>query len=383
MSSSTLSMPASLLTSSAHVFTGDVAVDTATTPAAMSLSGSTKTTPVATNATSNALSNATSNALPNALSNATSQMCSPEETMSDITPLLSTSGSTDRHEQCNKVVCVDRDKQAARELTAVLESLTYEVAACAGDAFEAVRMVTTHDPDVVMVEVHLQDKFDGIALAQYLRDNFRAAIIFVTSDIKKDTLERALKMQPQGFLNKPYRPLDVRNALALAGQHSQVHPQLEASGQESNRQESSVQGRLEKIGGTLPALQLLTIITPHGKLVFDDGAEIVVSQGDVVDVQHPSRKQRSKQVLDDIIRRQQGCFRVDVLESAPKGSFKASVNGLLLQYQLDTDDIDRTLYDLRRLSLEAVDPYKHPSQLKESDSLIIETLGGDDDLNML
>lgn len=144
-----------------------------------------------------------------------------------------------------------------------------------------------------------------------------------------------------------------------------------------------MQGRLEKIGGALPALQLLTLITPHGKLVFDDGAEIVVSQGDVVDVQHPSRKQRSKQVLDDIIRRQQGCFRVDVLESAPKGWFKASVNGLLLQYQLDTDDIDRTLYDLRRLSLEAVDPHKHPAQFRESDSLIIETLGGDDDLNIL
>jgi CheY-like chemotaxis protein len=354
-------MPTSPHTFSAHVFTVDVAVDTAaTTPAAMSLSSSTKTTPVVA-------------------TKATSQTFNPEETMSDITPSLSIDG----HKQFNKVVCIDRDKQASRELRAALESLKYEVAACASDAFEAVRIVTMHDPDVVMVDVHLQEPFDGLALAQYLQENFRAAIVFVASDTKTSTLERALELHPQGFLNKPYRPLDVRNALALARQYSQMRQPFKAERHEHSVQEGSVQGRLEKIGGALPALQLLTLITPHGKLVFDDGAEIVVSEGDVVDVQHPSRKQHSKQVLDDIIRRQQGCFRVEALESAPKRSFRASVNGLLLQYQLDADDIDRTLYDLRMLSLEAVDPYKHPSQFRESDSLIIETLSGDDELHIL
>lgn len=363
MSSSTLSLPVSLLTPSTHMFTVDVAVDTAT-PAAMS-SGATKTAPVVT-------------------TNATSQTRISEETMSDITPSLSTSGSTEGHKQCNKkVVCVDRDKQAARELRAALESLKYEVAACASDAFEAVRMVTMHDPDVVMVDVHLQEPFDGLALARYLQENFRAAVVFVASDTKTSTLERALELQPQGFLNKPYRPLDIRNALALACQHSQMRQAPNAKGHEHSVQEGSVQGRLEKIGGALPALQLLTLITPHGKLVFDDGATIVASEGYVVNATHPKEAQEPQDVLNNVIRRQTGHFCIDTFRTPPAGSLKVAVNALLLQYQIDADDIDRTLRDLNMLSLEAVDPYKHPSQFRESDSLIIESLSGDDDLNIL
>lgn len=289
--------------------------------------------------------------------------------MSDVSPSeLTESAPKDMLKPFNKAVYIDQDKQAARELTATLEALQYEVVACASNAFEAVRMITMYDPDVVLLEVTLQKRWDGIALARYLKDNFRAAIVFITADTQVATLDQALALHPQGFLNKPCRPLDVRNSLALARKYIRVP--LSTKG--------SLQGRLEKIGGALPALQLLTTLTTHGKLVFDDGATIVVSRGHVVDVQHPSGQHNPKQALEHITRRQQGHFCVDTLDMPPIGSLRVAVNGLLLQHQVDTDDIDRALHDFRMLSLEAIDPHKHPAQFTESDSLIIEALTGDD-----
>ena len=289
--------------------------------------------------------------------------------------------SIDVRKQCNKIVCVDRDKQAVRELTATLESLKYHVAACASDAFEAVRMVTMHNPDILMLEVSLQERFDGIALARYLRDNFRMAIVFVTEDVKTDTLERVLLLQPQGFLNKPYRPLDVRNVLAIACQYNSMRQQST-----NNTQEGCVQGRLEKIGGTLPALQLVATLTAHGKLVFDDGAAIIISNQNVIAVQHASEvvnnAHDAQRVLSNIIRRQTGHFCVEVLDKLPASLLKISVDGLLLQHHVDTDEVTRALHDFQTLSLEAVDPYKHPSQFKESDSLLIETLNNNDDFHL-
>jgi two-component system, response regulator PdtaR len=60
---------------------------------------------------------------------------------------------------------------------------------------------------------------DGIEVAHLMRSRFNVQSIFLSGICDPETLERAKQAVPLGFLEKPFRPSQVFNALqrALAG----------------------------------------------------------------------------------------------------------------------------------------------------------------------
>ena len=71
-------------------------------------------------------------------------------------------------------------------------------------------------PDLALVDIRLAGPMDGIELAGELLRHFSVRSIFLSGAFNAETMARARRVDPFGFLAKPFRPSQVFNALQLA-----------------------------------------------------------------------------------------------------------------------------------------------------------------------
>jgi hypothetical protein len=107
-----------------------------------------------------------------------------------------------------KVLIVEDEAIAALALEKILKKLGYMVCAKTPTGEEAIEVSEGCDPDVVIMDIRLAGKLDGIDAALRIKENRRdVAVIFVSAFSDEPTRERAKAANPLAFISKP---LDVR-----------------------------------------------------------------------------------------------------------------------------------------------------------------------------
>jgi PAS domain S-box-containing protein len=97
-----------------------------------------------------------------------------------------------------------------------LEGLGHEVTSLRGSGEEAVAALPAEDPDLVLMDVVLAGKLDGVESARLMRQSRPVPVIFLTAYADDDTIGRAKVTQPFGYLLKPFDPRELRVAIEVA-----------------------------------------------------------------------------------------------------------------------------------------------------------------------
>jgi DNA-binding NarL/FixJ family response regulator len=98
----------------------------------------------------------------------------------------------------------------------------YEVTGIASTGKEALRLVQSTRPDLILMDVQLHGSLDGIATATEAQKISKIPVVFVTAFGHEETRRRAKAARPYGFLTKPYRPEDLRAVVSAALAESRV-----------------------------------------------------------------------------------------------------------------------------------------------------------------
>ena len=114
------------------------------------------------------------------------------------------------------VLVVEDECTSAMLLEFQLLKLGYSVAGIASSGEEAIQMATENQPDLVLMDIHLDGKLDGIETARLLRSSSEIPVVFLTATLDEKTLERARPTNPCGYLSKPIQEQELRNILQLA-----------------------------------------------------------------------------------------------------------------------------------------------------------------------
>ncbi len=115
-----------------------------------------------------------------------------------------------------KILIVEDELIIAEDLSNSLKRMNYEVIGIAKDAFAAVRIIEQNMPDLMLLDINLGGKKDGIELAEELNLKYKIAIIFTTSYSDSATVERAKKVNPINYLVKPFTPDQLFTAIEIA-----------------------------------------------------------------------------------------------------------------------------------------------------------------------
>lgn len=101
-----------------------------------------------------------------------------------------------------RVLIVEDDTLVGMGLRTQLEKLGHEVVGQASGAAEAESIYQSENPDVVLVDIRLQDT-DGIALATRLLEQRRTPMVILSAHGDNELIERASAAGVFGYLIKP------------------------------------------------------------------------------------------------------------------------------------------------------------------------------------
>jgi two-component system cell cycle sensor histidine kinase/response regulator CckA len=125
-----------------------------------------------------------------------------------------------------QVLVVEDEHIVAPGLQVQLEEMGYEVPALAASGEEAVRLVDALRPDLVLMDVNLDGRMDGVTAAGVIHDCFRLPVVFLTAYADPELVARAKLARPFGFVVKPYEGPELAVAVAMALYRAALEQQL-------------------------------------------------------------------------------------------------------------------------------------------------------------
>jgi PAS domain S-box-containing protein len=154
-----------------------------------------------------------------------------------------------------RVLIVEDERIAAEDLRMTLEGLGFETAGVVASGEDALVRAETGHPDLVLMDIVLKGKLNGIGTALELRRRHDLPVIYITAYSDPDTIERVKESQPYGYIHKPFdfRELQVVIETALI----------------KHRIEKTLREREEWFSTTLKSIgDGVIAVDPAGKVTF-------------------------------------------------------------------------------------------------------------------
>jgi PAS domain S-box-containing protein len=171
--------------------------------------------------------------------------------------------------QPTKIFLVEDELVFAEDLRETLESRGYAVCGSVPTGEEALVAIPRESPDLVLIDIVLAGRMNGIELADAIRSLIDIPVIFLTSNIEDDTIANAKCTKPYGYIPKPFDERVLFSTIEIALFKHQADRQIRES---ENRYRTFVEniqgiayrydrnhvleffhGAIEKISGYPPA----------------------------------------------------------------------------------------------------------------------------------
>jgi len=111
--------------------------------------------------------------------------------------------SPDKNREPRKILIVEDEPIVALDEKKQVESFGYRVLDIVTTGEEAVVEIEKNPPDLVLMDINLEGKMDGIEVAETLKERFDIPVVFITAHSEVDTLQRAKITAPYAYLIKP------------------------------------------------------------------------------------------------------------------------------------------------------------------------------------
>lgn len=115
-----------------------------------------------------------------------------------------------------RIFLVEDDRVIVSTTTWRLEKMGYEVCGSADTGTDALDQIARLRPDLVLVDIHIRGAIDGIGVGALLREQLAVPFIYLTSKFDDETLAKAKKTHPEGYIVKPFQDKDLKVAIELA-----------------------------------------------------------------------------------------------------------------------------------------------------------------------
>jgi PAS domain S-box-containing protein len=125
-----------------------------------------------------------------------------------------------------KILIVEDEAIVAKNIEKHLLNAGYKVVGLATKAEESIEKAETEKPDLVLMDIKLKGKMDGIEAANKIRESLRLPVIFLTSYTDDETFQRAKLTDPFGYLIKPFEIKDLKRTVEMALYKNKLNNEL-------------------------------------------------------------------------------------------------------------------------------------------------------------
>jgi len=113
-----------------------------------------------------------------------------------------------------KILVVEDEMLIGAKISMLLTNLGYEVTGILPRGEDAIVQVEENKPDIIILDINLKGKIDGIETAAILQRK-NIPVIYLTANSDDATFNRAKHTKPTAFISKPFKQLDLQRAIEL------------------------------------------------------------------------------------------------------------------------------------------------------------------------
>ena len=125
-----------------------------------------------------------------------------------------------------RILIVEDEALVAEDLKEMLQGFGYEVPGIADTGEKAIALTEEHHPDLVLMDINLAGKMDGITAGGTIRSRWDIPIIYVTAFATPPIIDRAKKTTPSGYIIKPFNERQIQTAIEIALYNSMLEQKL-------------------------------------------------------------------------------------------------------------------------------------------------------------
>ncbi|MBW2604857.1 MAG: response regulator [Deltaproteobacteria bacterium] len=115
-----------------------------------------------------------------------------------------------------KIMVVEDEAVIALRLQQRLTEMGYDVPGIAYSGEEAVEKAGSLRPDLILMDIMIPGKLDGIDAAEILGAELDVPVVFLTAYSEDNIVERAKKAEPYGYILKPFQDHEIKAAIEVA-----------------------------------------------------------------------------------------------------------------------------------------------------------------------
>jgi DNA-binding LytR/AlgR family response regulator len=127
-----------------------------------------------------------------------------------------------------RILIVEDDMIIAANISLQLSKLGYEVTGIETKAKEAIHHALETKPDLILMDIQLKGKSNGIDAAHEIHKVLDIPIIYLTANEDDSTFQKAKNTHPFAFISKPFNKQNLERTIALVEERIKETPKEEA-----------------------------------------------------------------------------------------------------------------------------------------------------------
>lgn len=115
-----------------------------------------------------------------------------------------------------RILVVDNESIIAKSIENRLKNAGYTTLGIALSGVEAIQLSSELRPDLILMDIVMDDEFDGIEATARIHDFLDVPVIYITAHDDEEHLRRATQTEPYGYLIKPIETNELRSTIEVA-----------------------------------------------------------------------------------------------------------------------------------------------------------------------
>ena len=128
-----------------------------------------------------------------------------------------------------KILIVEDEYIIAQDIKRSLLSENYTVVGIAASGTEAFDLIEEKKPDLILMDIMLQDDINGLVIANKVDKEYKIPVIFLTGFANDSILQEAINSNPFGYILKPFEDRELHAAIKMALYKSAMERKLRES----------------------------------------------------------------------------------------------------------------------------------------------------------
>jgi PAS domain S-box-containing protein len=225
--------------------------------------------------------------------------------------------------QAPSVLIVEDERIVAKDIQQTLKELGYDAFAIASSAEEAIARASERCPDIVLMDIRIKGRCDGIETAEILKTKFAVPVVYLTAHADEGTIARAKKTEPHGYLLKPVKSAELRGVIEVSLYKHEMEKRL----RERERWFSTTLRSIADAVITVDLAGNVTFMNPEAEALTGMKAAEVLgrSASDVLRLLDEQAKALGDTPLERVLREHQ---RVSLLEAGLRNAATGAVRSI-------------------------------------------------------